>query len=417
MSEQLAHRAEFYFQQHKYLEAEKDYRALIQTEPDIAFFHTRLALSCWYNQKKEEAYQIAQNCISIDPTYDHAFYICAFLADQLHRERESLKFIETAISLNPEEAEYMGFKAGMLMDKFKWESALEEANRGLSFDPENLTCLNIRAKCLHKLDRKSEAHDTIREALQSDPNNAFTHANVGWTKLELGDHEQALFHFRQSLMLKPGYEHARMGLLETLKSKYLLYKIWLKYSFWVSNMPPNMRMGLVIGLVVLMRILSSIAKSNEVAEKFILPILIAYGIFAMSTWIITPLSNLMLRLNKFGRYVLNNEETTVANLVGVSLSIGLIGLIMLVGTDLPLALGLIIFGFLYMIPLSTWYYHGSVKTRKVLRICIVFLGLSGFSGALLMWNKTSGLSLLLSLFVVLTIIFQWVVVGLRSREN
>ncbi len=417
MSEQLAQRAEFYFQQHRYTEAEKDYRALIQTEPYIAFFHTRLALACWYNQKKDEAYRIAQNCISIDPTYDHAFYICAFLADQLHHERDSLKFIETAISLNPEEAEYLGFKAGMLMDKFKWEEALEEANRGLSFDPENLTCLNIRAKCLHKLDRRSEAHETIREALQSDPNNAFTHANVGWTKLEQGDHEKALFHFRQSLMLKPGYEHARMGLLETLKSKYFLYKIWLKYSFWVSNMPPNMRLALVIGMVVLMRILSSIAKSNEAAEKFILPVLIAYGIFAMSTWIITPLSNLMLRLNKFGRYVLNREETSVANLVGISLSIGLAGLVLLASTDLPVALGLTIFGFLYMIPLSTWHYQGSATTRKILRICIVFLGISGFSGALMMWNKTIGLSLLLSLFVVLTIIFQWIVVGLRSRDN
>jgi tetratricopeptide (TPR) repeat protein len=417
MSEQLAHRAEFYFQQHRYVEAEKDYRALIQTEPDIVFFHTRLALTCWYNEKKEEAYRIAQTCISIDPTYDHAFYICAFLADQLHHEKESLTFIESAISLNPEEAEYLGFKAGMLMDKFKWETALEEANRGLSFDPENLTCLNIRAKCLHKLDRKSEAHETIREALQSDPNNAFTHANVGWTKLEQGDHEQALFHFRQSLMLKPGYEHARMGLLEALKSKYFIYKIWLKYSFWVSNMPPNMRLGLVIGMVVLMRILSSIARTNETAEKFILPIVIAYGIFAMSTWIITPLSNLMLRLNKFGRYVLNKEESSVANLVGISLSIGLTGLLLLATTDLGLALGLIVFGFLYMIPLSIWHYSGAESTRKTLRVCIIILGISGFSGALLMWNKTTELSLLLSLFVVLTIIFQWVVVGLRSREK
>ena len=76
-----------------------------------------------------------------------------------------------------------------------------------------------------------------------------------------------------------------------------------------------------------------VAKSVPALEIFVWPLLIAYALFAMSTWVIEPLTNLLLRFNKFGRYVLSREEKISSTLTGLALLIALCGGVALVITD------------------------------------------------------------------------------------
>jgi hypothetical protein len=57
------------------------------------------------------------------------------------------------------------------------------------------------------------------------------------------------------------------------------------------------------------------ARSNPVLRPFVWPILGCYLAFALMTWLAYPLFNLLLRLNRFGRYALSVDQTRGANVL------------------------------------------------------------------------------------------------------
>jgi MFS family permease len=57
-------------------------------------------------------------------------------------------------------------------------------------------------------------------------------------------------------------------------------------------------------------------------------------IFAISTWIIGPVSDIFLRFHPFGKYVLTDEEKDVANICAGLLTIAVVGAVMLLSYDL-----------------------------------------------------------------------------------
>src|SRR5437868_3516808 len=81
--------------------------------------------------------------------------------------------------------------------------ALEKANAGLAVNAQDLTCLNARSQALFRLKDKTAAYDTIKEALNVDPDDDFTHTNFGWHFMEAGKHKKAREHFRQALRINP----------------------------------------------------------------------------------------------------------------------------------------------------------------------------------------------------------------------
>ena len=59
----------------------------------------------------------------------------------------------------------------------------------------------------------------LRNTLSLDAEDATSHANLGWTLLHQGNLKKAEEHFREALRLDPELELARLGAIETLKSK------------------------------------------------------------------------------------------------------------------------------------------------------------------------------------------------------
>ncbi|MDP2162322.1 MAG: hypothetical protein Q8K02_17715, partial [Flavobacterium sp.] len=99
------------------------------------------------------------------------------------------------------------------------------------------------------------------------------------------------------------------------------------------------------------RFLRSISEKNVALQPYLTPIIILLAIFAFSTWIIEPLSNLLFRLNKFGRHLLSEEEIKSSNFVGISIIILLVGLVTIL-VDVNYGAALSVFGFSMIIPLS-----------------------------------------------------------------
>lgn len=310
-------RAWLLFEQSRYDRAEIEARHALADDPDDAVAHALLA-HCLVNLKQyPEATGEAERAIAADPGLPIAHVAVALAAAHRRRYPEAKAAIAEAIRLDPANPEQYSLLAAILAEQEQWRAALQAADTGLEYDPEHTGCTNIRAMALTRLGRQEEAAETLAGALARDPDNAFSHANRGWSLLHERQPEAALHHFREALRLDPDLDYARAGMIEALKARYWLYRQILSYFLWLSRLSSQARWGVVIGLFVVQRIVAATAQANPTWEPFLFPILVGYLAFALTTWVAVPLSNLFLRLNRFGRLALSPEQRAGANLVGL----------------------------------------------------------------------------------------------------
>jgi hypothetical protein len=97
----------------------------------------------------------------------------------------------------------------------------------------------------------------------------------------------------------------------------------LKYFLFMSRMGRQVQWGIIIGGYIGFNLLQQAANSNPQLWPWVTPILIAYVLFAVLTWLAAPLFNLMLRIDRFGRYALSRDQRVCSNWIGSCLAIGI----------------------------------------------------------------------------------------------
>ncbi len=310
-------RAGLLLEQARFDMAESEARRALGAEPNSSQAYALLALSQAGQEKLSEATQSAQQAIALAPDEPFCHYVLAEVYNDRHRLDEAQRAIIEAIRLDPYDADYFATLARIHVQRQKWRDALDAAEQGLKIDAQHVVCANMRALSLTKLGRRAEAAQTMAAALARQPDNALTHANQGWALLEQGDPKKALEHFREALRLEPEMEWARAGIVEAMKARNIVYAAMLKYFLFMSRFPPRTQWMIILGAVFGIRILNGLAKQHPPLAPFVLPISLAYLAFVLMTWIAQPLFNLLLRLNKFGRYALSRDQTMGANLFGL----------------------------------------------------------------------------------------------------
>ncbi|MDB6110668.1 MAG: hypothetical protein JWR69_2418 [Pedosphaera sp.] len=320
------HRAVLLLQQSRHDLAEGELRQSLAAEPGDAHAHALLALCLAHTEKFKEATEEAQQAIHLAPDFSFAHYALAHVLHDRDREDEALEAINEAIRLDPSDADYLAMLAQIQLSERRWPAALEAAEQGLQHDSEHVACTNLRAMALVKLGRKAEAGVTIDSALAKNPDNSLTHANQGWTLLERGEPKKALEHFRESLRLDPDNEWARRGIVEALKARNIIYALMLKYFLMMSKLSKGAQWGIIVGGYFGNQLLGRLAAANPDWAPWILPIRILYVCFAIMTWIASPLFNLMLRVNRFGRFALSRDQTVASNWIGTCLLLALLSL-------------------------------------------------------------------------------------------
>lgn len=333
------------FEQSRHEQAESEFRQAIALDSGDAYPHAMLALTLSEQERYREAEQEVGEALKLDPGHPFVHYVRAHLLFDRDHYPEAEAAVAEAIQLDPEDADYRALHAQILLARKKWNEALAAAEHGLSLNPEHVGCTNLRAMALVQLGRKEEAGATIDRALARNPENSVTHANQGWALLHAGDHQKALEHFRESLRLDPENEWARQGTLEALKAKNFLYALMLKYFLWMNRLSDKAQWAVIIGGVVGMRVLRAMERSNPALKPIVLPITILYLLFVFLTWTANPLFNLLLRLNKFGRMVLNREELVASNWVGSFIAIALLSVILGLTVEPALLIAAVVFGF------------------------------------------------------------------------
>ncbi len=368
------------YQQSRFELAEPELRQALAAEPDDAYAHALLALCLVGREQFEEATREAKQAIVLSPDFGFAhFALGHVLRDRLHFN-EALVAANEALRLEPEDADYCALLSQIRLDQRNWPAALAAAERGLQFDPDNVSCTNLRAMSLVKLGRREEAGATIDTALAHNPDNAVTHANQGWILLEQNDPKRALEHFREALRLDPTNEWARAGIVEALKARNIIYGAMLRYFLWMAKLPASAQWGVIIGGYFLNRALGAAAKSNPDLAPWILPIRAIYLTIVLLTWTADPLFNLLLRLNKFGRLALSDEQSTASTWFAAVVlpALASLGLCLVFGFNSIFLLFAFVFGLL-MIPVAGVFKASKGWPRTLLMSYTAALAIAGIT--------------------------------------
>lgn len=411
----LITRAHMLLQQNRPDEAAEVLTRLLSDNPNDPEILSLLGQVSLQTNKHAEARRLIERAISITPEDDHLHYLRTHTLVHQDKYDEAEKSIKEAINLNPTVAEYFGMFATIKLDRKKYEDGLELANRGLELDAENVLSVNARGRALLKLNRKEESFDTLEGALRNDPNNAYTHASFGWSELEKGDHKKALKHFRESLKNDPSFSYAQAGMIQALKAKFFLYRWFLSYTFWMSNMTARYQWAVILGFYFGFRFLRSIANNNPDLAPILNPVLILLTIVALSTWIATPISNLFLRLNVYGKHLLSDKEKLSSNLVGMCVLISLAGVISLGFVEQNLSLVIIFYGLGMMIPCSVLFQ--ATKQKYVFPIYAAAMAVVGMLGIFETFQTGELYGQYAVFFLLGFIAFQWMANYFLIKED
>jgi tetratricopeptide (TPR) repeat protein len=407
------------YQQSRFPQAEAELRQSVLAEPQDPYGRALLSLALCHQERYNEAQGEALEALRLDPGFPLVHYTLAFILQERGHYPEALQAVSEAVQLDPEDPDYRALQAQIFMNQRQWAKALEAANFGLQLDPSHVTCTNLRAMALVKLGQNQQAGQTISAALAKDPENSVTHANQGWTLLHQGDHAKALEHFRESLRLNPENEWARQGTIEALKARHLTYSLMLKYFLWMSRLSSQMQWGIVLAGYFGSKLLRGIAAQYPATAIFIYPIIILYVCFVFLTWTADPLFNLLLRLNKFGRMVLNREEIVASNWVGAFVGAALLCLALGLTLSSVFLVGAFVFGF-SVLPLSAVFKCQKGWPRKaMLAYASIVIGAGVGAFALFLGADRAAketISTLLSVFGIGIILAGWVANYLMSQR-
>lgn len=393
-------RAVLLLQQNRAALAEQELRQVLGADPEDPYAHALLGYCLNERKQFQPASEAARKAIHLAPEFPYAHYVHAKILYDRNRHQEALAAVREAIRLDPADADYAALEGAIQFHESNWPLALASAERGLESDPEHVGCTNLRAMALVKLGRRSEAGSTIEQALAKNPENSVTHANRGWALLESGRPEKALHHFQEALRLDPENDWARQGIVEALKARHLIYSIVLKYFFFMARLSSRAQWGIILAGYFGNRVLSSLARANPDLAPWVLPVRVFYVLFVFLTWTADPLSNLLLRLNRYGRLALTPAQVNASNWVGACVGLALVSLVAALATSQGLfAFAALIFGGL-IIPLAGTFKCYEGWPRNVMLLFTAVMAFIGIAFLVLNLSKAADRSLGGALFLI-----------------
>lgn len=401
--EQYLQRAQALLDVERYEQALEELRKALGENPESAPA-LLMALICYTQlQRRGQAIKLAREILQQYAEEPLVYYLLALNLANDNALPEAMEVAERGLSVAPTYADLIALLGQMKSVNKQWEEALDYANRALSIEPNHVMALNVRVAALNKLGRKEEMQSSMRETLAADPNSSYAHSNVGWAHLESREHVKAKEHFTEALRLDPNNEQARMGLLEALKAKNIFYRFFLNWMFFMAKQTEQTQWLIIVGAYFGYRYLYRAAGTYPILMPLV--VFLAFSFYA--TWMMTPLFNLLIKMDKVARYALTKEESRSANIVGVGLLLAAASFIAYwqLGGELYSLTGFFILSIL--IPITTYFrLVGTDKEQHALWAMFLLIGM-GLGGIIAIVSNTSFGGLLWTAYVMLFLGYQF----------
>ena len=411
------------FQQGRYDLADREFRQELASDPDNPQAHAFLALCLSEQKRNDDALREADEAVRLEPDEAFGHYARGRILCDQERFKDAEAAAREAIRLDPVNAGYFGLLAGAEMGRRRWAEALDAAGRGLAIDPETPVAPTSAPWPWSSSAARTRPNRLSARPWPTTPKNALTHANQGWALLHRGDHQTGHSkHFREALRIDPNLDWARGGIVEALKARYLIYRLMLRFFLWIGRQSTVAQWVVILAIVFGRSILASIARTHPALKPFVLPVLALTFGFLLLTWIASPLFNLLLRLNRFGRLALSRDQRISSTWIGACFvaAAGFFVTDLVHPTSLTF-LGMMYFGFLLM-PLAVTFNRPPGKPRRVMAVytgSVAMMGLPILSLALLgpasPWKDGKLASELFTYCIYGSVFSTWIAAFLGSR--
>ena len=376
----------------RFADAERHFQDAIAADPrdDIALHELALTVHL-QDGRDAEALEIIDDAIRLDPNHAAHHAARAFILNELDRPREALIAAGEARRLDPYGDAALVAAAQSYTLQRDWAEAERLAREALAIDADNSSAANLLAQALRMQKKTVENDAQIAGLLARDPDDPSTHLNAGWSALQRGDHRTAEQHFREALRIRPDLDAAREGLLTSFRARSPIYRGYLRYAMWMARHKTGTRWAIILGLLLGVRILRSIA--YHFSPTLAIAVVALYLIFVVSSYVADAFGNFILLADRFARHALRPAEKREALAVGGAVVLGLLllaaGLLIPNGLALALAGGVLL---LASLPFSMVFTNRS-RSGAILFAAIGATPLLGL--VLLLFGNTSALSVLM----------------------
>jgi tetratricopeptide (TPR) repeat protein len=230
--------------------AEKELGQALAAEPNHPLAHALMALCLSESEQYDRATHHARQAIAAAPDIAFPHYSMAIVCARRGNHKAAAEAARAAIDLEPLNPNYHELLGKIHASRHQWQEALECAKEALSCDAEHVDARNLKTLALRNLGQGGAAQAEMLETLAEDPDNAWTHANLGWQYLEKNDSKKAMHHFREALRIDPELEWARAGVLETLKSRSMIYRLFFRYFLLMGRLTQSGQVSLLLRLSI-----------------------------------------------------------------------------------------------------------------------------------------------------------------------
>lgn len=308
----------------RYDDAEQALARWLETDPYDAASRSLRALSLAALERWDESLAEARRALDDEPELAYCHWVLGLVLADLGKHAEALAHARQAARLAPESAEAPALAGRCLAARKDWAGALAQAERGLQLEPDHPACANLRALALQALG-SPEAAQAFIDASATDPSNAFARAGRGWQALQAGGMpDQALPHFYHALEIDPSQEWAREGLAAALKARNPVYRAMLRYFLWMDSLSPRARWMVIVGGIVGYNVLSRVTRVRPELAPALYPLMGAYVLFLLMTWVADPLFDGLLALDREGRAAIPRGRVVAGGVVGLLLLAGVV---------------------------------------------------------------------------------------------
>lgn len=192
-----------YYNEHRYDDAEKLIKSILQNFPDHLFSLKILAVIYSQTGKAKDAVKINQKIVTLSPNDPEVHNNLGISLKNLDKLDEARSSFEDAIKLNPKYANAY-YNLSTIFDKKDMHTEALNANqKAIQFGLQTVEAYIKLGLKLYQCDRFKEAEESYRQAISLESNHPELYFNLGNTLFKQRNLKEAESSYKRGLALKP----------------------------------------------------------------------------------------------------------------------------------------------------------------------------------------------------------------------